>query len=79
MRAREGALLFPGVGGVIEKPNKLNNQNNNKKTTNMKKLNHYLAPEVTICEVAIEVGFAGSTTESTQPFGLSDHGSIDME
>ncbi|MBP3425515.1 MAG: hypothetical protein J6K81_02185 [Rikenellaceae bacterium] len=47
----------------------------------MKKLNHYLAPEVTICEVAIEVGFAGSNpteVEATSTFGFAGHEEEDM-
>ena len=43
------------------------------------KKNNYLAPEVVVCEVAIELGFAGSETEKESGFGIADHGSIDMD
>jgi hypothetical protein len=40
---------------------------------------NYLAPEVTVVEVAIEVGFAGSDTEATSTFGFAERESFDLE
>ena len=42
----------------------------------MKKQN-YLAPEVAVVEVAIEVGFAGSDTEAASTFGFAERGYTD--
>ena len=44
----------------------------------MKKQN-YLAPEVAVVEVAIEVGFAGSEPETASTFGFARRESIDMD
>lgn len=44
----------------------------------MKKQN-YLAPEVAVVEVAIEVGFAGSETETASTFGFARRDSFDLE
>ena len=39
---------------------------------------NYLAPEVAVVEVAIEVGFAGSDTEAASTFGFAEHEVVDM-
>ena len=45
----------------------------------MKTAQNYVAPEVSVLEVAIETGFAGSTeVEATSTFSLKAHEEFDM-